>query len=238
MLTSVADKARLVEKLWTSRRLEAASLQDSLPHNVRVAETEGRPPSPPPPNHPPVNPYLQTNTLPQSEKYSCKNSYTKFKGKYSSSQFTPIFNHRPSPLLPRPLARYLLSVNLDSLHWMAHLDSSHHPGLFYEYGENLDISWPLTFSCIDSLQCGVSSFLGPWLLFRGYYLIYRVIDMANFFALAFEGNHENQPKEGLVWLLYANISRTNVSPHYFRAKILGHSMAMNGGPVISTLESE
>ena len=62
--------------------------------------------------------------------------------------------------------------------------------------------------------------------------------MVDFFALAFEGNHENQPKEGLVWLLYANISRTNVSPHYFRAKILGHSMAMNGGPVISTLESE
>ena len=143
MLTSVADKARLVEKLWTSRRLEAASLQDSLPHNVRVAETEGRPPFPPPPNHPPVNPYLQTNTLTQSEKYSCKNSYTKFKVNYSSSRFTSISNHRPSPLLPRPLARYLLSVNLDSLHWMAHLDSSHHPGLFYEYGDNLDISWPV-----------------------------------------------------------------------------------------------
>ena len=115
---------------------------------------------------------------------------------YSSSRFTSISNHRPSPLLPRPLARYLLSVNLDSLHWMAHLDSSHHPGLFYEYGENLDISWPLTFSCIDSLQCGVSSFLGPWLLLRAYFLIYRVTDMDDFFALAFEGNPENQPRIG------------------------------------------
>ena len=237
MLTSVADKARLVEKLWTSRRLEAASLQDSLPHNVRVAETEGRPPSPPPPNHPPVNPYLQTNTLTQSEKYSCKNSHTKFKVNYSSSQFTSISNHWPSPLLPRPLARYLLSVNLDSLHWMAHLDSSHHPGLFYEYGDNLDISWPVDLHLhrFSSMWCFI--FLGPW-LFRVYSLIYRVTDMVDFFALAFEGNPENQHKEGLVWLLCANILRTNVSPHYFRAKILGHSRAMNGGPVISTLDSE
>ena len=170
MLSSVADKAMLVETCWTSRRLEAASLQDSLPHNVRVAETEGRPPFPPPQTIPQSTPisrqihfHNRRNTHMQKFAYKIQS--------YSSCQFTSISIHRPSPLLPRPLARYLLSVNLDSLHWMAHLDSSHPPGLFYEYVENLDISWPLTFSCIDSLQCGVSSFLGPWLLFRGYSLI-------------------------------------------------------------------
>ena len=98
MLTSVADKARLVETCWTSRRLEAASLQDSLPHNVRVAETEGRPPFPPPPNHPPVNPYLQTNTLPQPEKYS----YAKIRIQNSKLQFLPIHVNLHSPTIASP----------------------------------------------------------------------------------------------------------------------------------------
>ena len=98
MLTSLADKAMLVEKLWTSRRLEAASLQDSLPHNVRVAETEGRPPFPPPPNHPPVNPYLQTNTLPQPEKYSyAKIRIQKFKVTVPANS-----RQSPSPTIASP----------------------------------------------------------------------------------------------------------------------------------------
>ena len=94
---------------------------------------------------------------------------------------------------------------------MAHLDSSHHPGLFYEYVENLDISWPLTFSCIDSLQCGVSSFLGPWLVFRVNSIIYRVTEMDDFFAL---GNYENQPKEGLVWFWPDDHSQHDTIYHY------------------------
>ena len=179
MLTSVADKARLVETCWTSRRLEAASLQDSLPHNVRVAETEGRPPFPPPPNHPPVNPYLQTNTLPQPEKYS----YAKIRIQNSKLQFLPIHVNLHSPTIASPAeAPRKISVKCQlrfiALNGALGFKPPSRPLLWICWEFRYQLTINLLLHRFSSMWCFI--FFGTLIAVSGVFSHYRVADMADF----------------------------------------------------------